>query len=190
LSLHKYLYARADGINFNDPLGREFTLAGCMTVGAIVGGIAGFSYGAYRGAKEAGTILSWKVLGYGVLGVIAGAAVGAAVGAASFYAVTFLEYAATQGSGYFSALLKDIVLQAHGSRKWVFGAGVLTGLVLGMKEPTLGKEAVALVAAGEIDSALLYVTNVLVLRRNVHVLPQWLANFYMGPCQNNLIRLS
>jgi hypothetical protein len=59
-----------------------------------------------------------------------------------------------------------------------------------MKEPTLGKEAVALVAAGEIDSALLYVTNVLVLRRNVHVLPQWLANFYMGPCQNNLIRLS
>ena len=63
LSLHKYLYANANPVSGIDPSGK-ITLTECVVTGAIIGGLTGMIYGAYRGAKEAGTFWSWKTLEY------------------------------------------------------------------------------------------------------------------------------
>lgn len=40
-SLHRYLYVKNSPVNHIDPSGREFSLAGQMTVGSIIGGLGG-----------------------------------------------------------------------------------------------------------------------------------------------------
>ncbi|NLF73667.1 MAG: hypothetical protein GX575_31900 [Candidatus Anammoximicrobium sp.] len=60
-----------------DPTGK-WTLGSSMMTGAIIGGLAGMTFGAVYGARKTGTVMG--TLGYASLGLVLGATAGAAIG--------------------------------------------------------------------------------------------------------------
>ena len=169
--LHKYNYGGSDPVNHQDPSGHDFSLTGMMVTGAIAGGLIGFSYGAYKGAQKSGSILSWKTLEYGAIGLVAGAAIGAAAGALIYGAGASLgSLAQIMGR---SSWLYDLVVAAHGTRMPVFGLGVLVGFGLGVTDAP-GAEGVLAAGAESAMSAVLFAANRTAVAnwRSVHPLAQ------------------
>lgn len=66
ITLHKYVYGNVDPVNHIDPTGK-FSVVEGATVGGILGFVAGFSFGAYKGYKATGTLLSLETLQYAAL---------------------------------------------------------------------------------------------------------------------------
>ena len=153
-----YAYVGGNPVNHTDPSGK-WTLTSATVTGGIIGGIVGFTYGAYRGAQASGKILSWKTLQYGALGLVIGAGVGALAGAAIYGAGAGLaKLAATAGTRSWAF---NLIVAAHGTRLPAFELGVMAGITMGVFTPNEANNVMTLggVGAEGALSATLYAYN-------------------------------
>jgi len=181
LSLHKYLYVQGNPVNMHDPTG-QWTLGSTMMTGAIIGAIAGFSYGAYRGfergVRETGTIWSmhsWAYgIGYGLAGAAVGAVAGAGIAGMAHLAIGYLASlptAAIPGN-----VLFDLVGGVHSTVVIAFGAGVVAGLGLGIVAPASTASAIAASVSGGLTAFAGAWDNLLIA--NKALLPTRLYDWY------------
>ncbi|MCP3997309.1 MAG: hypothetical protein GY722_19950 [bacterium] len=133
MSLHRYLYARADALNFVDSSGR-YTLGQAMVVGAIIGGLGGGILGAIYGSKsKTGSVLSLGSLKYILAGIVGGAAAGAMIGAAFYLAPHGLWTIVKKGIR--RLLIKIRNEKGHSKTAEALVAGFALGLGAGLLDP-------------------------------------------------------
>lgn len=150
-----FLYASQNPVYQIDPSGR-FSLVETMAVGAILGGITGASYGAFRGAQVSGHFFSLTTLEYAGLGLAAGATIGASAGALIYGAgVGLASLASYAGEG---SALYALIAAEHPTALPAFGLGLISGVVMGVLTPQ-DAAASAKLAAGAGGGAAMYVYN-------------------------------
>jgi len=141
ITLHRYLYAGGDPVNYADPGGRDFTLSGLaisVAIGATLGGIsAGTASYALTGNW------SWKAVGVGAL---AGAAFGGGGYALAAFAPTLAAAAGAFGTGFGFGSSLSLVAQVFNNPKATTGqklaaVGLLIASVAG---PAAGNKAAKL----------------------------------------------
>jgi hypothetical protein len=97
ITLHKYVYGNVDPVNHIDPTGK-FSVVEGVTVGGILGFVAGLSFGAYKGYTATGTLFSLETLQYAALYGLAGFAAGAIIGGAAAYLTAGLQASTFAGA--------------------------------------------------------------------------------------------
>ncbi|MCP3995400.1 MAG: RHS repeat-associated core domain-containing protein, partial [bacterium] len=134
MSLHRYLYARADPQTFVDPSGR-YTLGQAMAVGAIIGGLVGGVIGAIYGKSQTGSVLTLGSLKYILAGIVGGAAAGAMIGAALYLAPSGLWTILKRGIRQLYTKLNN--RKGHTKTAIALLAGFALGLGAGLLDPDL-----------------------------------------------------
>jgi len=153
-----------------------------MLTGAIAGGLAGMSYGAYRGFergfRETGTIWSMQSWVYGIGYGLAGAAIGAVAGAgiAGLAHLAIGHLASLPASAIPGNLLYDLVGGVHSTVVIAFGAGVATGLGFGIVAPASTASAITALVTGGLTAFAGALDRFLIA--NKAQLPTRLYDFY------------
>jgi RHS repeat-associated protein len=129
-SFHKYAYTPSNPINYDDPTGHEWGLAGFMLAGSIFGGLAGLSFGTYLGVRQTGTFFSWTTVKYALIGLVGGALAGALLGGIAFFGPATLR---VLRAGFTDLWTK--VNGPHWKTASMLVDGFFTGLVCGFIDP-------------------------------------------------------
>ena len=86
-SLHRYLYAHGNPINFADPSGRLTTIQSAVLTSAIIGGLAAAFFAYVAGERDPLTLVGKAVIG-GLFGAVSGLAGGVAAQAGARFLVS------------------------------------------------------------------------------------------------------
>jgi RHS repeat-associated protein len=150
-SLHKYLYVHGNPINGIDPSGMMSvgSIGVSMAIGAQIGATVGVTadaiYGAYTGYNRTGSLFTFDIIKYGLIGAVGGAAAGAFIGATVHLSpYIFNSLRTIMSSGWRSFVTKCSNPQGHTTTENAYKMGLVVGVGLGLYDPDFMTELKAL----------------------------------------------